>query len=659
MMKYSSCKQKRNDMNTEWRFEIKRFSQKSRQPMQASFFTTSSIDDDTHALVRESIQNSLDAKAGDGPVRVRFSINTLLASSGALSNYICDEAWKHFRASDNGLENPPSKSDDCRYLVYEDFNTKGLVGDERDFEGQEGNSFYYFMRAEGLSGKNEGDRGRHGIGKYVFPYTSAIRMFIAATIRCTDSRLLVAGQSVLKSHQVDGIQYTPDGWWGSFEACDGEDYLPLPAEDERVLDRLQADFGLRRGAGDTGLSVVMPFIQDEVSSEKLTEHVIREYFWPIMAGLLEVEIGEDGSERSITVESIASVIEEMKENISLQDIKPVIDLAKRAILDEDLSVVKLLLPESLGAPKWTTKYVSKDVSSQILRKISLPGGMIKIDCPLYVRKKNELEKKSFFSIYLVKDSEDKQYQPKFVREGIMIPEARSSKVRGYVSLVVVENGPLATLLGDSENPAHTEWEKNAVKFKNKYDWGPSTIDFVRLSVNKLLNTISQSDEELDLTVLSDIFYIDLPENDEEVPESRKIARNKKPEPGHVDEPPCPTPESKPRAYSLRSIAGGFILTNAAKSAGKARRYEVRVAYDISGSSKSKALKSWDKNDFDISRNKYVNNPLFEHVSDVEINGNSIKFTAIDNDFILKIDGFDEHRDLIVDVFQGVIDSEEV
>ena len=51
-------------MSTEWRFERKRFSQKSRQPMQASFFTTSSIDDDTHALVRESIQNSLDAELG-------------------------------------------------------------------------------------------------------------------------------------------------------------------------------------------------------------------------------------------------------------------------------------------------------------------------------------------------------------------------------------------------------------------------------------------------------------------------------------------------------------------------------------------------------------------------------------------------------------------
>ncbi|WP_370314592.1 hypothetical protein [Thalassolituus sp.] len=646
-------------MNTEWRFERKRFSQKSRQPMQASFFTTSSIDDDTHALVRESIQNSLDARAGDGPVRVRFSIGTLSAKSGVLSNYICDEAWKHFSAGDNGLQNPPSKSDDCRYLVYEDFNTKGLIGDERDFEGQDGNSFYYFMRAEGLSGKNEGDRGRHGIGKYVFPYTSAIRMFIAATIRSTDSRLLVAGQSVLKSHQVEGIQYTPDGWWGNFESRDGEDYLPLPAVDEMILDRLQADFGLRRSSGDTGLSVVMPFIQDEVTSVKLTEHVIREYFWPIMTGLLEVEIVENGSELSITVESIVKVIEATQDSLSLQEIKPVIDLAQRVISDTELSVVKLLLPEALGAPKWTAKYVSKEASSEILRKISLPGGMIKVECPLYVRKKNEVEKKSKFSIYLIKDSDDKQYQPKFIREGIMIPEARSSKVRGYVSLVVIENGSLATLLGDSENPAHTEWEKNAVKFKNKYDWGPSTIDFVRLSVNKLLNTISQSDEELDLTVLSDIFYIDLPENDEEVPESRKIARKKKPQPGHADEPSSPKPDSKPRTYSLREIPGGFTLSNAANSAGKVRRYEVRMAYDISGASKSKALKSWDKNDFDISKNKYVNKPSGKNVSDVEINGNSIKFTAIDNYFILKVDGFDEHRDLIVDVCQEAIDSEEV
>ena len=646
-------------MSTEWRFERKRFSQKSRQPMQASFFTTSSIDDDTHALVRESIQNSLDARAGDGPVHVRFSIGTLSANSGVLSNYICDEAWKHFSSSDNGLLSPPSKDDDCRYLVYEDFNTKGLIGDERDFEGQEGNSFYYFMRAEGLSGKNDGDRGRHGIGKYVFPYTSAIRMFIAATIRSTDSRLLVAGQSVLKSHQVDGIQYTPDGWWGNFEVCDGEDYLPLPAVDDGILDRLQADFGLRRGSEDTGLSVVMPFIQDEVSSEKLTEHVVREYFWPIMTGLLEVEIFEDGSELSITAESIVKVIEATQNTFSLQETKPVIDLAQRAISDEELSIVKLPLPESAGAPKWTTKYVSKDAASEILRKISIPGGMIKIECPLYVRKKKELEKKSIFSIYLIKDSEDKQYQPKFIREGIVIPEARSSKVRGYVSLVVIENGPLATLLGDSENPAHTEWEKNAGKFKNKYDWGPSTIDFVRLSVNKLLNTISRSDEELDVTVLSDIFYIDLPENDEEVPESRKIARKKKPQPGHTGEPRPPKPKSKPRTYSLRSIEGGFIMSNAATSAGKLRRYEVCVAYDISGASKSKALKSWDKNDFDISKKKYVNKPSGKNLFDVELNGNSIKFTAADNDFALKVDGFDEHRDLIVDVYQEVIDSEEV
>ena len=187
-------------MSAEWRFEPKRRSQKSRDPMQASFFTNASIDDDTHALVREAIQNSLDAKFDRGsqnPVCVRFALGTHKGESPVMTRYISLDAWDHFNAVDNGLATPPTAVSDCRYLVYEDFNTDGLIGDERAFEAQPKNSFYYFMRAEGQSGKEDGERGRHGIGKFVFPYTSGIRMFIAATVRSSDARCLIAGQSVL------------------------------------------------------------------------------------------------------------------------------------------------------------------------------------------------------------------------------------------------------------------------------------------------------------------------------------------------------------------------------------------------------------------------------------------------------------------------------
>ncbi|HHQ4620077.1 TPA: hypothetical protein ACSP2N_004141, partial [Aeromonas veronii] len=88
-------------MTAKWLFEPKRRNQKSRDPMQASFFTNSSIDDDTHALVREAIQNSMDAKSNlepEKPVYVRFSLGSHDASTGIMDRYISEDAWHHFNA---------------------------------------------------------------------------------------------------------------------------------------------------------------------------------------------------------------------------------------------------------------------------------------------------------------------------------------------------------------------------------------------------------------------------------------------------------------------------------------------------------------------------------------------------------------------------------
>ena len=70
------------------------------------------------ALVRESIQNSLDAslKVPGSPVRVRFRLCTgpdaLLATTAR--QYFGD-GWKHFTAADNGLDAVPQWRDDCPF----------------------------------------------------------------------------------------------------------------------------------------------------------------------------------------------------------------------------------------------------------------------------------------------------------------------------------------------------------------------------------------------------------------------------------------------------------------------------------------------------------------------------------------------------------------
>ncbi len=660
-MNYSSCDDSGNTL-AQWRFEPKRRSQKSRDPMQASFFTNSSIEDDTHALVREAIQNSLDAKEdrlSPEPVKVRFSIGSHQADNGVMMRYIPDGAWLHFNADGNGLQSPPTKTADCRYLAYEDFNTQGLVGDELAFDEEAGNSFYFFMRAEGQSGKQEGERGRHGIGKYVFPYTSQIRMFIAATVRSTDGRCLIAGQSVLKSHQVDDIRFTPDGWWGRFEQDSENDYFQLPVEDNNLFAQLASDFGLARTSNQSGLSLIMPYIQPEVTADILSEHVVREYFWPILNNQLIVEVVENGLSRTIDPTSIHKNLDELLAPDQLLKIAPYATLAHKALTEKDYLTVELNLPETPKLPVWDKDYLPKEVATKIHDELTKSGTIVCIRCPLYVKEEQATEaKKTYFEIFLSRDTSDTNRKPEFVREGIIIPEARVPKIQGYTSMVVIEPGAIATLLGDAENPAHTEWEKNAVKFKGKYRWGSKTIDFVRLSVSKLLNLMNQGDDEEDTAILSDIFFLDLPENDEDVPESRK--RAKKENSGPDSPPPVdPIPPSKPRTYRLNKSSEGFVVQGPKEQLKNRRRYRVKVAYDFVGASKAKALKNWDKRDFDFSRAKNVCKPETENILNVVIEGNTIEFEAENNDFKLSVRGFDTLRDIIVDVDSEVLLDEAI
>src|SRR5690625_2863408 len=333
-------------MTARWRFEVQRRSQKSRDPMQASFFTNTSLENDAHALVREAIQNSLDARSTSthAPAYVRFFIGNHPAQNRVMERYITEEAWLHFNSSDNGLQDPPNSGDDCRFLVYEDFNTDGLIGDERADKAGPNNSFYYFMRAEGQSGKEDEARGRHGIGKYVFPYTSRIRMFFALTVRSDDLRHLIAGQSVLKSHQVNKTLYTPDGWWGQFEDEGQGDYFQLPINDGALFEQMTADFSLNRNPSQSGLSLIMPYIQQDLKSDGLAIHVIREYFWPILNGQLVVETQEQGQAARIIDDSTISKIlgelgklEEYKE--SADAIRPCVELAYRALIKNDHTTI--------------------------------------------------------------------------------------------------------------------------------------------------------------------------------------------------------------------------------------------------------------------------------------------------------------------------------
>ena len=155
-------------------------------PVQEAFFSDATDNSTAIHLVRESIQNSLDARIGREPVLVRFTFGEL---EPEMVRTIYDVLDGHLRAENNGLRNPPSPFARLKYLAIEDFGTTGLKGDVRRTSISGATSeddFFYFFRNVGRSGKSDTALGSWGLGKQVFPASSQINTCFGFTSREND-----------------------------------------------------------------------------------------------------------------------------------------------------------------------------------------------------------------------------------------------------------------------------------------------------------------------------------------------------------------------------------------------------------------------------------------------------------------------------------------
>jgi hypothetical protein len=59
-----------------WRFRVHRRDEKIRNPIQGEFFSEEAVERPAQALVREVVQNSLDARTTEEPVSLRFSVSS-------------------------------------------------------------------------------------------------------------------------------------------------------------------------------------------------------------------------------------------------------------------------------------------------------------------------------------------------------------------------------------------------------------------------------------------------------------------------------------------------------------------------------------------------------------------------------------------------------
>jgi hypothetical protein len=625
-----------------WTFNELRPGDKTREPTQGEFFATDAIRNLAEALVRESIQNSLDAAEHNGTgtsaatVRVRIFLGSGTASRSPehISEFL-HGCWPHLQANGNGLRRPPSPNEQCSFLVIEDFGTSGLIGDVKQWHDISGvkNAFFYFFRAEGRTGKGEEDRGRWGVGKYVFPRSSRANSFFGFTVRNTDGKRLLMGQAVLKTHCCDGTYFKPDGIFGQL---DGQ--LPLPLDDKKLIDRFRSAFSISRDL-EPGLSIVIPWIDPEITKETLLDAVIRGYFFPILEGKLVVTVEADDEVLEINESTLVAVTDKLA-GASANELRPFVRLAEWAAFRPDQEIIKLGLPPR-DRPTWSAPDIIPPATIAILQRKLDAGERIAIRVPILVRTQRGGEEQSFFDVFLVNEG-GKDDRTVFIREGIIISDVRARRARGVRSIATIEHKPLATLLGDSENPAHTQWQKDSSNFRDKYPktYGVAVLSYVTHSVSGIMELVSAQQREEDVTLLKDFFS--LPSQDGSPIRQKRRKKKDGTEPSGPPEPP----EPRKKRYRLGKVSGGFHISAGEPDSELPQILEIHAAYDVR---RGNAFNKYDTADFRMERLPIRLEPLPRGLNIISRKGNQIIAEVQSNDFLLTVVGFDTDRDLCVDV----------
>lgn len=604
-----------------------------------AFFTAESLENISEALVREGIQNALDAakkgSGGERDVRVRISfVPSADTDARAYLRALFEPAKQHFEKGISGIQLSESFNGNCGYLVFEDFGTKGLSGDisEWRLDRAEENAFFSFFRAEGRSAKSGENLGRWGIGKQVFPTASRLHAMLGLTVRTDSPTKVLMGSAVVRSHSIDSLDFEPDGWFGCRSTSDD---LVMPVEDEDFIHHFCRTFGLKR-ENSPGLSVVVPVVDDRLSADDLRRGVVRSFFWPILSGELTVEIETPGFTSRIDAETLTSH-------------RTLLDAREAAVVEFAVwaSVVKpneiVTLGDAAAArPDWKSGGDALLPESKLaeIRSRLEAHQRTAVRIPVRVRPKTaeRAEKNSYFTVF-IESCRDVGHRTIFLRDGIVITDVRCPQMTGNRSLVVVDDAPLAGLLGDSEGVNHTQWQKDSPKFHNRYIYGPDTIKFVSRSVFEILQRLHAAEKKGDPTLLVDLFF--LPSDDVPSP-----SRGSTPPPNvPPNEPPDRPPPPQPKKFDVRRADGGFVIVPGAVALDKFPfRLRVEAGYAVR---RGDAISRWAPDDFAFIRAPLRLEPKPSGVQVVREAGNTLEVEIRKPDFLFGVTGFDKRRDLVV------------
>lgn len=573
-------------------------------------------------LVRESAQNSQDARDGEEPVRIRIGLShperTYLA-------VLTQQLEPRVKAA--GYEWPEDL--EPLAIVVEDFGTKGLTGAVDDHHSTDNYRSFFFRH--GGSYKSGAQNGRWGLGKLVFPMSSRARCFFGLTKREGDPGSLLLGETVLRTHRYEGRKYAPHGHFGRIEAG-----KILPLTNERFVNEFSTQFGLERTI-QPGLSVVIPWPVQTPDTDHLIAMVARNYLWPILSGSLSVDVMGSVLNQS-TIRQVASLLPD-----------GLLDFAERILEVNAASISDLPAPRQRPGGVWFhADELVDDDEKQSLRKSFAAGKLMSFRIPVPLgRKTEDVHPRSSIRVFVKKAPESIRGDALYVRKDITVPdEARRFGKTDVFAAMIADKGDVAEFLADAENPAHTSWSGQAQRLTENWKYPHQTLSFVRNAPVRLYQMLTTGLETEIRNALLDFFWIADPKRP---PKSEKKGgqHNKSEEKSQVGGTIDPPPEPTKKKFHIAQEMGGFSIRGAGALAteGLPRQLRIRVGYDVEGGN---GVREWDRFDFDLGTDRNLFSAAVDGAETEKLDGNEVLLRIEDPEFRFTLTGFDPNRDLVVE-----------
>ena len=566
------------------------------------------------ALVRETIQNSTDAGISDAvPVRVRFALaHPSTQQSQQFFSALLEGLTPHLQACGIVVPTDPQK-----FLVIEDFETTGLEG---AINLKDNGQFCGFWRRFGRSNKKGSSGGRWGLGKLVFSSSSSIKTLIGLTRRAGKDPLCLMGQAILRNHKIGEIETDSVGFWCTPGAKKG-----LPSTNSQLCQDF-AKATLIHRANQTGLSLVIPYVLPEIEPHHLMLATIKNYYFPILTGRLIVDVND------------TKISAETFDQISA-------DLGSEAIAPSVLSFVRQLqslrtaLPPVTLPTIWQSTMITGDVLGEELvtrlRSQFKTGEMLYIRAPLSANLKAEKGRhlKTHVDLFLRPSNPGERSQTLVVRGSITVPtEGKKAQLPDCHAALVADDPVISQLLGDAENPAHTQWNERAEKLRANWVGAHTVLRRIRAVLHEIHAVVADRIERDDPLALLDFFSIP-----KALPRDRAYK-------GATDQTKdLPEPRHKP--FRIQRRSGGFTLLPNPKAQldGFPLRIRLRCAYDVLNGN---PFRRFSDDDFSFFKERIK---IEKHNADCwPTDPNQVDIEARSADFRIEVTGFDVNRDLVVE-----------